>query len=262
MADPRLEQERILPRLQRLLDVVSSWADRPRAARAPNPPDMDAAEAAGTTAGADREVDTDGAHGSAAATGRRHARPTEPIWHLITGHDARVPPGLPASVARALGPGPGEPGDSGDPARAASGILAGSHAPGALAPARVGQSMTTAVGMGHMSGIRAAQSAAGAGVATFGADDVSDKDGASPSAARGAAGTAQDAAVLQPLLGQETPPLFGRATTHGRAVTAGETGSGARPAPASADPTGAGDLAVGHAAGPSADRAAGDGVEG
>jgi hypothetical protein len=207
MADPRLEQERILPRLQRLLDVVSSWADRPPGARAPNVPDMDhapAAEAAVTTASADSDGDADRAHGSATGAGRRHVRATEPIWHMITGQDARVPPGLATGAARP---------------------------------------------------------AAGASVAMIGVDGVSDEAGASPSAARDAAAPARDAAVLQPLLGQETPPLFGRATAPGRAATASDTGPGAPPAPAGADAASAGDLAAGHAAGQSAGHAAGDGVD-
>jgi hypothetical protein len=259
MADPRLEQERILPRLQRILDVVSSWADRTPAARPQNVPDVDdwndvdsleAAQAAmkavaGASTGAaveamprtlagvspalaggadsEADADTDRAHGGAAGTGRRHARATEPIWHMITGQDARLPPpGL-----RRAGTEPAEPGGPGDLARAAS----GAPAPGTPASARPGESMTTAVGMGHMSGIRTARSAIGAGVAVTGPDAVSDQIGNAPGAARDAAAPGQDAAVLQPLLGQDTPPLFGRAGAIGRAATASDTGAHATRAP-------------------------------
>src|SRR5262245_48684377 len=92
MADPRMEQERILQRLQWMLDVVSSWADLAPAARAPDVPhgpnmdDVDAAKPAdaalamdapsgpaasaspelATSADSDGDADTDRAHGSAA----------------------------------------------------------------------------------------------------------------------------------------------------------------------------------------------------
>ena len=265
MADPRLEQERILPRLQRILDVVSSWAGRAPAARAQNVPNVDdlpdvdavktavktaagvviaaaadaasrslagASQALASSADSDGDADADRAHGSAAGSGRRHARATEPIWHMVTGQDERLPlPGLPPSVSRATGPGPGD--------------AAASHAPGTLASARAGESMTTAVGMGHMSGIRAAQSASGSSAAVAGVDAMSDGIGTSPGPARDAAAPAQDAAVLQPLLGQDTPPLFGRATSTGRAATASDTGAHATRAPGphgaagAAAPTGA-----------------------
>jgi hypothetical protein len=229
MADPRLEQERILPRLQRILDVVSSWADPAPDARAPNLDDLEttgAADAAsGPAAGAspalpasadrDGDADTDRTHGSASGTGRRHARATEPIWHLLAGQDASLPTALPRA------PGPG----LGDPARAASMAPAASHppAPGTHAAAFAGESVATAAGIDPLSGTSRARPAAGSVAVTAESDPSSDSSGAWPIAGAATAASDMDAAVLQPLLGQETPPLFGRAVAPGRTPTGSNT---------------------------------------
>jgi hypothetical protein len=250
MADPHLEQERILPRLRRILDVVSSWADPTPGAPVSAVPAIDdvsaaqaavksaaaaitvaaAGDASGPLAGtsparlagadSDGDADTDRTHGSAAGTARRHARATEPIWHLVAGQEARLLPGLHPGLPTAMPGAPGShPADPGDPARAPGGAPAASHAPGPHATAQTGEPMTTAVGVGHVSGIRATHPAAGSGVAVVAVDAASGPIGAPAFAAPAAAVPAQDAVVLQPLLGQETPPLFGHATPPGRTST-------------------------------------------